>query len=176
MDKRVERVLKIAAKEVGVREYNDNSGKRVMEYQAATTLGGTHWPWCAAFCSWAIREGIGVELMRQVWMPSASCDIILDWARRKGIISGIPEVGSAGLVMASRYDATHIFLVESINGNNTTTLEGNTNAGGSRNGNGVYRRVRPVSLRYLYAHWHRLLSDNVSAEPAKWALDRKSVV
>ena len=40
----IEAAIRIAVAEIGTRESNNNSGARVVEYQAATTLGGTHWP------------------------------------------------------------------------------------------------------------------------------------
>ena len=51
-------LVAILKAEEGVREFpaNSNRGKRVEDYQAATWLTGTGWPWCAAFICWGIRE------------------------------------------------------------------------------------------------------------------------
>lgn len=161
----VKSVLQVASKEVGVREVGDNRGARVQQYQAATTLGGTGWPWCAAFVCWCIQQVFGRTTGRKLFTPSASCDVILAWARKLGILKSTPVAGCAGLVMASKYDATHIFLVESVHPGYVVTIEGNTNTNGSRNGNGVYRRKRPLSSKYLYVHWQELVPDNVKPKP-----------
>lgn len=175
MNPYVKKILAVAAGEIGVRESNNNSGARVKEYQASTTLGGTHWPWCAAFISWIIQTALGKQFAADVWLNSASCDMILDWARRRGILSTKPAVGACGLVMASKNDATHIFIIESIKGNVMTTIEGNTNSGGSREGNGVYRRQRALSSRYLYVHFERLLPELPQDRPI-WELWGKTKI
>ena len=52
-------IVRLATKEIGVQEVNGtNSGKRVKEYQAATSLGGTGWPWCAAFICFIVRNAM----------------------------------------------------------------------------------------------------------------------
>jgi hypothetical protein len=157
MNPLVKKVLDVARGEVGVREVNSNRGKRVEEYQRADLLPGVGYAWCASFCGWSILQGAGKELCDKVWLRSASCDAILDWARRREIISAIPQAGCAGLVMASRNDATHIFLVSEVLSSAVRTIEGNTNLSGSREGIGVFARQRPFASRYLYVHWSRLL-------------------
>lgn len=54
-----EHLAAIATGEVGVKEVGKtNTGKRVQEYQASTSLGGTGWYWCAAFICWCVKEAI----------------------------------------------------------------------------------------------------------------------
>jgi hypothetical protein len=163
-------VIKVAASQVGVRESNNNSGATVQKYQAATTLGGTHWPWCAAFIAWCVLQALGAELARIVWIMSASCDQILDWARRRDIVFHTPEVGDAGLVMASANDATHIFLVTKVTARGFYTIEGNTNKDGSRNGDGVYERFRPHSKRYLFVRWGKDIPATSTEAPQTYTL------
>lgn len=166
----ISQVIEVARKEIGVREVgSSNTGKRVQQYQKATTLGGSGWPWCAAFAAWVMLTALGKAMAGELWLNSASCDFILFWARKLGILSTEPEVGCFGLVMASPNDATHIFLVEDIVGNTLTTIEGNTNVDGSREGNGVYRRKRTKSSRYLYVLWaKRLPAEQVQQTWELW--------
>jgi CHAP domain len=53
-------VVEWASREVGTHESGGaNTGSRVRYYQAATWLGGTGWPWCAAFVCRCWREVYG---------------------------------------------------------------------------------------------------------------------
>lgn len=171
----IEATIETARREVGVREVgNSNSGPRIEQYQASTTLGGTGWPWCAAFQSWDMLTTLGRELCDAVWLRSASCDQILTWGRAHGIVFDTPVAGAQGLVMASKHDATHIFKVADVLPGAVQSIEGNTNTDGSRNGNGVYLRRRTLSNRYLYLHWMRLLPEGAAlpgrVEPAPVAM------
>lgn len=168
--------LNVAAGEIGVKEIGyTNTGKRVREYQAATTLGGTGWSWCAAFIAWIMAAVARSLSLNQFWSNSPDCDEILTFARRRGIVYETPEVGDVGLVMKSQNDATHIFQVEAINGDHLTTIEGNTNNDGSANGDGVYRLTwRKVSQRraddgpkYLFVRWSLLLPDTDASGETK---------
>lgn len=56
-------VVKVALAEVGVTEVpmGSNTGPRVRQYQAATDLGGTGWPWCSAFVEWCWKRVGGID-------------------------------------------------------------------------------------------------------------------
>lgn len=56
-----EKVVSIAGTQVGVVEspWGSNSGRSVRRYQSACWLGGTGWPWCAAFVVWCWKETYG---------------------------------------------------------------------------------------------------------------------
>lgn len=163
----ISRVVETAQDEIGVREnyvngHFSNRGRRVDQYQDADTLPGFGYAWCVSFLAWIFLTTLGRELCDQVWLRSASCDAILAWARKKGIVSDTPTPGCAGLVLASRHDATHGFLVKNVLSNAVTTIEGNTNTGGAREGNGVYARKRLFSTRYAYLEWKKLFPVSVT--------------
>lgn len=171
-DDAINAVLSAAKAEVGVREspLGSNTGKRIREFQAADTLGGSFYPWCASFTAFCIEQaekklGYPVKYLR-----SASCDLVLAWARENDLLRERPERGDTFLVMKSRHDATHTGLVASVrpDGAHFGTVEGNTNDGGSREGIGVFARSRPVSERCQFVRWADLLSD--ADEPDKWAV------
>ena len=141
----VNEVIRIAFTQKGVKEIrNTNRGKTVRLYQDATDHGGTGWPWCAAFVSWCLRQAakkLGLETFDFIY--SASCDLMLFWARTLGIANRKPRRGDVFLCMASKNDATHTGLVaEVLGGTKFKTVEGNTNNDGSANGDGVYVRER----------------------------------
>src|SRR3982751_2098461 len=95
-DDLLQKLVEIAAHEVGVREVGGNNcGVRVREYQRATELRPLGaWPWCAAFTSWVIREWLNTypEVRRGLgWRneeieakrpKTASAFDYIDWARR----------------------------------------------------------------------------------------------
>lgn len=167
MNKAILRIIACAKKEVGTREnivngHGNNRGRQVDEYQRADTLPGLGYAWCASFVAWVILTALGRDLCDLIWLRSASCDSILTWGRRVGIVSTQPTPGCAGLVMASEWDATHIFLVEDVLRRGVETIEGNTNTGGSREGIGVYERFRPFSSRYLYVNFAKRLPSRVA--------------
>ena len=136
-----ERALKIAIQEIGVREQPDgsNTGPRVREYQAATWLPGTGWPWCAAFCGWAYRHAGYVFPDR-----SAGAWDLVDRAVRNGWAVTVTAAGARpGDLVAFRVGSGHVALLERYDPSTATvhTVDGNVS-------NMVARRGRPVSQVY----------------------------
>ena len=127
-------VVSIALREVGVSEHppGSNSGPRVRQYQAATDLGGTGWPWCAAFVEWCWKAaGLDTSIC------SPSTQTFADRARALGA-TGSPRPGAAFII-----PGTHTgLLVASAGGNIWHTVEGNS-------GDAVSRRVRDLSGTYI---------------------------
>lgn len=155
----VQAFVAIAKKEDGVRESNNNSGARVREYQAATTLGGTHWPWCAAYLSWCLKQTEKQADIKIPWSHSASCDVLWADAKSRGLIRATPQVGDIFLVKAkvgagySKSDAIHTGVVTEVEGDWFWTMEGNTNSGGGREGVAVMSHRRPISSRFVFIRW-----------------------
>lgn len=155
----------IAKREVGVREVpkDSNSGPRVREFQAATNLGGTAWPWCAAFVCWCIREwGKNPDVLKALnmtpaqfekWRPkTAAAYGFDDWARknRLQVVDENKEPGKLVLHTGDivTYDFSHIGIIDTDTdgGSILHTIEGNTDEAGSREGGGVYLKTRARSL------------------------------
>ena len=148
------RLLKIAEGQVGTTETSRNSGRKVREYQAATNLGGTGWPWCAAFVCWCIREwGKDPEVLAalkmtpagfEAWRPKTAAAFgFINWAKSKKlrILSDDPdETLHDGDIIV--FDMSHIGLVRTDVGNTIYTTEGNTGATGGRDGDGVWSKSR----------------------------------
>jgi hypothetical protein len=151
--KLAQRIVELAKKEVGVEEIGGtNCGPRVNEYKAATWLPPDQaWPWCAAFIDWLVMKAMAESgkaftferprtagawdlenwSMKQdgsTWTklnPQASDiapgDIVIFTFSHVGLAIGTPEKG----------------MVE--------TVEGNSNAQGSREGGGVWKQTRKLS-------------------------------
>lgn len=145
----VERVIELAQGEVGVQEEpaNSNKGKRVQEYQRATWLDGTGWPWCAAFICWLVKEAIGARKVPFARPETAQAWDFENWARKqKGVTlyknSSTPAKRGDIVV----FTFSHIGLaVDDQKGSTVATIEGNTDGSGSREGGGVYKKSRKRS-------------------------------
>lgn len=108
-------------------------------------VNGAAYPWCAAFTSVICQE----EGMRpNIDYPhSAGVAVCFDWFRREGRIISKSKLKPGDMV---RFTFSHIGFVEKVlSGNRVQTIEGNTsgsNAGSQRDGGGVHRRIRSLSI------------------------------
>lgn len=138
-----DRAVEIAISEVGVREVGRNRGQRIEEYLATVHLDPGD-PWCAAFVAWcfaraAAERGVsspvpGVGAVNKLWRQCPAT-----WRQAQ------PTVGAIFIHFENPenpYSHGHTGLVVSVEDSLCHTVEGNTDNGGSREGDGVYRRVR----------------------------------
>lgn len=136
-------VLKIAAKQVGVQENprNSNRGKKVEAYLASIGLGGGY-AWCMAFVYWCTKEAAKtLETTNPLFKTGG---VLYQWNQRKKLQVTRPKVGDI-FIMQFKGGAGHTGFVTKVEGKYIHTIEGNTNNAGSREGDGVYRRVRTIS-------------------------------
>ena len=164
--KGLEKLVKIALSQVGVREVGGNNrGAKVREYQAATSLKPAAWPWCAAFTGWCIREWLkdretvawlGLKVLTpEKWRPKTAAAFgYIEWAKARPsttkIIpkSAVPKVGDIAV-----FDFSHIGIVSKVNKTNFQWVEGNTNGKGTRDstsGDGVWLKTRTFSTVRCY--------------------------
>ena len=153
-----QKLIDIAKREVGVTEVGSNTGKRIREYQAATTLDGTGWPWCSAFVCWCIREwGKDPEVLAALgktpaqfekWrFKSAAAFDAESWGRKNGM--EVMEADSKPILRTGdlvTFDMSHIGLVADDRGGKIFTIEGNTGPSGGRDGDGVWDKVRNFKI------------------------------
>ncbi|HEX2329978.1 MAG TPA: peptidoglycan-binding protein [Candidatus Angelobacter sp.] len=144
--------LRFAATQVGVMEQptGSNRGPQVDLYlkSVGAPLGSA---WCAAFVYFCFQQAaIGVGTANPVIKTGG----VLDHWNRAGA-AGIPRLGhdeciatpslvKPGMifVIINTSGTGHCGLVESVTGTLLTTIEGNTNDNGSREGIGVFRRQK----------------------------------
>jgi hypothetical protein len=97
----------------------------VLAYQAATTLGGSNWPWCAALQAWALKQ-IGITNYGE---RSAAVHTVLSWAHARGLVHALPRPGDLVAFIwhnAGSETGSHIGFVESVSkGGFWTDIEGN---------------------------------------------------
>lgn len=158
-------LVKIAAREIGVREAGGNNrGKRIREYQSATDLTPGAWPWCAAFVCFVLREWLKAPSVRafygfdsaraEKWRPKTAAAFgFLVWARerRLQILGHAAPCRAGDIVVYSFNGSGHIGLVAEDAAKESrffTAIEGNTNDAGARDsesGDGVFLKRRERS-------------------------------
>ena len=139
-----ERHLAQSPREVG----GENRGPWVRLYMDGHE--GEPWRWCAGFACFVLKqacEGLGVPMP----VPASfSCDVLATAAKANGrFLAGSggaapAEVapGSLFLVRRTAADWVHVGIVVEALKDHMTTIEGNTNDGGSPEGYEVCRRIR----------------------------------
>ena len=145
------RIVSIAEKEIGVTEINGtNCGPRVNEYKAATWLPSNKpWPWCAAFVCWVIQAAMGSDNWTFKRPRTAGAWDFENWSMDQDDSTWTKKPHrddiEAGDIVIFKF--SHIGIAVSSPDKNgfVTTIEGNTDKAGSREGGGVFRKQRHVS-------------------------------
>lgn len=143
-----EEFAKIAESQVGEKEVGNNGGKAVRKYQAASWLSPGAWPWCAAFVCWCFREALKKEPLVILRPRTAGAWDFENWARKEGAELIKPAHKSRvrrGDIVVFTFSHIGIAVEDEDELGNVKTVEGNTNAAGSREGDGVYRKTRNKS-------------------------------
>lgn len=128
-----------------------NAGPWVRSYMDGHE--GEAWFWCMGFVQTILDQAASAQGkdFRVIMPHTYGCDAVGTVGLRQGLLMRYTEVrknpsqvkpGDLFLLQKSANDWTHTGLILSVGDGTFDTIEGNTNMGGSRNGNGVYRRVR----------------------------------
>jgi hypothetical protein len=143
-------VIDTALSQVGVREATgNNDGKSVEKYLKACNLGKGY-AWCAAFITWNYTVN-GVKAIKSAWAPSWFSPKNTIW-KRNSLNNENPRSGDVfGLWINNRIG--HVGFVYKWGDKVTTTIEGNTNEAGSREGDGVYMKKRLTRQIYIVSKW-----------------------
>ena len=138
------RIVGIAEKQLGVHERGGhNAGPQVEAYLRYVGLGKGH-PWCAAFVSW-VHGQAGFAQPRSGWSPS-----LFPTSRQ---IRTPKPAALLGIYVGSLKRIAHVGLITGVRQDWIESIEGNTNPAGSREGDGVYRRLRHRRAISLYAFY-----------------------
>jgi CHAP domain len=135
-----------------------NRGPRVDEYQVRTGLrlkaGVEGFAWCACFVYFCFDEAAKKLGRKNPVIKSAGCHDHWNRARDSGIaqITGTratnkPELVQPGMIFIMDFGGGkgHTGIVEAVHGGFITTIEGNSNNQGSRDGVGVFRLTRKIN-------------------------------
>ena len=180
------KVLRIAAGEIGYNRYNDpKQGTKYGRWYANKTnssyFGTNGVPYCAMFVSWVLAQAG----QKCAGMPTASCITALNGARNAGIVRKNKKDAKPGDLVLFVWDngslPDHIGFVELNKGSYIQTIEGNTSSGkgGSQsNGGGVYRRTRNWSnvLAIVAVPYTRSNSSSGGSNSSSTSSTKKVVV
>ncbi len=147
-------VLQFASGEVGIMEdpLGSNRGLRVDQYLRAVGLdpAAGSFPWCAAFVYFCFQQAANTLSVPNPAIKDAGVLDLWNKAGSQGVrriatpeAAATPSVVQPGciFVITTSSGNGHTGLVEQVDGVRLTTIEGNTNLGGSREGIGVFRRT-----------------------------------
>ena len=138
-------ITEIANSQLGVTELTGhNDGPKVQAYLSTVKLR-TGEPWCAAFVSWVYKQA-GFPRPRSGWSPALFPTSRLARSALPGDVIGIyyPELKRIG----------HCGIVTQQTGKWIYSIEGNTTVQGSREAQGVYKKVRHRSTIHSIADWY----------------------
>ena len=129
-----------------------NAGQAVAAMLQRTGLPVGH-PWCAAFVAHVGHAAYGAA-----WpLPlTASCAALGEAAKAKKLLVTTPAPGDVFLLYYPKLGRfAHTGFVTAVRPDGTCeTIEGNTNDGGSRDGWGVFARVRIFGPKDRFIRWH----------------------
>jgi hypothetical protein len=146
-----EKLVALAKKEVGVEEINGtNCGPRVNEYKSATWLDSTKsWPWCAAFICWLFREAMKDGKYTFKRPQTAGAYDFENWCKEQDthVLLKKPHGGDikAGDVVIFNFSHIGLAISGPDESGYVTTIEGNTDGVGSREGGAVLIKKRKLS-------------------------------
>ena len=177
----VSKVRSVYTSQIGVREKGVNAGMEVERYLRYVNLPKGN-PWCAAFVCWVFGQA-NIVNPRTGWSPSLFLDKRVIWDQGTSLPAGqagikekrrpqnglgsfpsrlttnnqqltTPSHGDIfGLYFPEKGRIAHVGFVDEWDDTWVTTVEGNTNVLGSREGDGVYRKRRLVRSIYKVARY-----------------------
>ncbi|MFT3681143.1 MAG: peptidoglycan-binding protein [Ferruginibacter sp.] len=135
-----------------------NTGPWVRAYMDGNE--GTPWFWCMGFVQSIIDQAASVQGKNfKTLMPlTYSCDTVGTTGLQKNLLMRYTAVrnnpslvkpGDIFLLQKTPHDWIHTGIITAIGDDIFETIEGNTNNGGSSNGNAVLKRVRNFRLSKL---------------------------
>lgn len=156
-------LIRVASAEADkkVREVGRNAGPDVERYLAAVGLKAGN-PWCAAFVSWCYLTSKGLPKAPK-WCSGSAVSLYQAAKARKAVCVTPADAGfqgkvKPGMIWSRAQDAAsaaaarkgtwcqgHTGIVVAVDGGGFHTIEGNTNAQGAREGDGVYRKLHKWS-------------------------------
>lgn len=151
MTKLSQRLVDVAKGEIGVEEVDGtNCGVRVNEYKSATWLDPTKgWAWCAAFICWLFREGMKGGQYTFSRPKTASAWGFEAWCleQDRSVLLKKPHNNNiaAGDIVIFKFSHIGIATSGVCEDGYVSTIEGNTDGQGSREGGAVLAKKRKAS-------------------------------
>jgi hypothetical protein len=138
------KLREVYTSQIGVREATgQNDGLQVEKYLQSVNLGKGY-AWCAAFITWSFRQAaydVPSLPMAAQWLTT----------RKRILPDSVGTTDLFGVYFGNRVG--HVGFVDSRTPTKIFTVEGNTNDNGSREGIGVFRRVRLIRTNLVFSRW-----------------------
>ena len=150
-------MVHVAKENIGIREKGKNNhGKVVAKYLASVGFDEGA-PWCGAFVYYCHQEA-GIELpgdpKKYAWSPNWFPKNKKIYDHRQSTKEPDIKPGDVfGIWFNSKGRIAHVGILVSKYGRFYHTIEGNTNDGGSRDGDGVFGRKRSIRLINQVSRW-----------------------
>lgn len=137
---------------LGTREATGKNDGPVVEKFTREACNMGRVAWCAAFVAYGLKVN-GIEIPEcACWSPCMVPENKIVW--RRGDEGRLQEGLIFGLYFKSKGRVAHVGAVlEDFGDGWVKTIEGNTDSAGSREGNGVFIRLRHKSQIYVAANW-----------------------
>ncbi len=143
------KILDLAREQLGIKE--SPAGSNAVKYNTdyyGWTVSGPEYPWCCVFIWWLFKKCDAPELFYGGG-KTASCTTLMNYYKKNGLfITSDYKPGDLALFnwQGDKAIAQHIGVVECVDGNAVTTIEGNTSVDSDDNGGSVMRRQRNTSV------------------------------
>jgi hypothetical protein len=142
------KLIDIAESQLGIKEKTgNNDGTQIEGYLKTVNLGKGN-PYCAAYISWIFWKA-GYDQPRTGWSPA-----LFPSSRLVNEASGTYLPGNLiAIYFPSLKRIAHVGMIAYRKNDWIISLEANTNLEGSREGDGVYKKRRPLRTIYRFSDW-----------------------
>lgn len=145
-------LVELVKSQIGIKEATgNNDGIHIDRYAEPFGFAGKKLPWCAMFTSYQYNQ-LDIKNPNSAWSPH--------WAKKKDIIwkpktgGTHPQPGDAFTLYYNKLKRVgHVGIIVSVQDNYFVTVEGNTNSGKSREGQGVYSHKRAKNKVYAVTNY-----------------------
>ncbi|GAA4093074.1 peptidoglycan-binding protein [Mucilaginibacter panaciglaebae] len=138
--------------QIGVRELTgNNDGKAVEAYLRYCSLSKGA-PWCAAFVCWVYGQN-NILNPRSGYCPDLFKHQYVIWTRNAYVNTQPTQGDLFGIYFLEKNRIAHTGFVDRWTTTQVQTVEGNTNQAGSREGDGVYHKIRLTRQIYAVARF-----------------------
>ena len=156
MNRLTDQIIREARKYIGVKETSHNSGTHIDDWlrRVQRQPGAT---WCVAFAWCMLDDACDALHLHNPLQPVAGGHLLMRMAKDHRAWTSEPGPGfifgvDHGVSETTGAHLSHVGIVVEVDGDQLRTIEGNTNAAGSREGNCVTaktRRVEECTLGFL---------------------------
>ena len=146
----LKKLSEAAKRWVGTKEVKNNTTFSNPEVDSFLRQGGhvPGSPYCSSFAKSCALESAETptekKLVQKVLTPHSLTSLAN--AKKAGLYSSTPTPNSIAIFQKGNTQSGHAAIVENVNADGTIdTIEGNTGAGGGREGDGIYRKKRKIN-------------------------------